>query len=80
MRQCVGGVHQPRRPPQPAPEYFRFNERAAHHRAEANGRRTGRPTVVDADKLEHAALLRDNDFSIQEIIVKTGLKRTALYR
>lgn len=57
-------------------------ERAAHARAvaTANGRRTGRPSVVDADTLEHAALLRDKGSSIREITAKTGLKRTTLYR
>jgi DNA invertase Pin-like site-specific DNA recombinase len=57
-------------------------ERAAHARAvaSANGRRTGRPSVIDADKLEHAALLRDKGFSMKEITAKTGLKRTTLYR
>jgi DNA invertase Pin-like site-specific DNA recombinase len=57
-------------------------ERASHARAvaSANGRRTGRPSVVDADNLEHAALLRDKGFSMKEITAKTGLKRTTLYR
>lgn len=57
-------------------------ERAAHARAvaTANGRRTGRPSVVDPAKLEHAALLRANGSSIQDITTKTGLKRTTLYR
>jgi DNA invertase Pin-like site-specific DNA recombinase len=57
-------------------------ERASHARAvaSAHGRRTGRPSVVDADKLEHAALLRDKGFSMKEITAKTGLKRTTLYR
>ncbi|MEO5314441.1 recombinase family protein [Pseudarthrobacter sp. CC12] len=57
-------------------------ERASHARAvaSANGRRTGRPSVIDADKLEHAALLRDKGFSMKEITAKTGLKRTTLYR
>ena len=47
-------------------------ERASHARtvAAANGRRTCRPSVVDADKLEHAAMLRDT--------AETGLKRTTL--
>lgn len=45
-----------------------------------NGRRTGRPTVVDADKPEHANLLRAKGFSVWETIVKTGPKRTTLYR
>jgi DNA invertase Pin-like site-specific DNA recombinase len=57
-------------------------ERAAHARAvaTANGKRTGRPSVVDADTLEHAALLRASGSSIREITAKTGLKRTTLYR
>lgn len=57
-------------------------ERAAHARAVAtgNGRRTGRPSVVGPAKLEHAALLRANGSSIQDITTKTGLKRTTLYR
>ena len=57
-------------------------ERASHARtvATANGRRTGRPSVVDPAKLEHAALLRANGSSIREITAKTGLKRTTLYR
>lgn len=57
-------------------------ERAAHARAvaTANGRRTGRPSVVDANKLEHAALLRASGSSMREITAKTGLKRTTLYR
>jgi DNA invertase Pin-like site-specific DNA recombinase len=57
-------------------------ERASHARAvaSANGRRTGRPSVVDADKLEHAVLLRYKGLSMKEITAKTGLKRTTLYR
>ncbi|WP_458782321.1 recombinase family protein [Arthrobacter sp. D3-16] len=57
-------------------------ERAAHARAvaTANGRRTGRPSVVDANKLQHAALLREKGFSMKEITSKTGLARTTLYR
>ena len=44
-------------------------ERASHARAvaTANGRRTGRPSVVDPAKLEHAVLLRANGSSIREI-------------
>jgi hypothetical protein len=54
---------------------------ASHARAvaSANGRRTGRPSVIDSEKLEHAALLRDKGFSMKEITAKTGLKRTTLY-
>ncbi|BCW42739.1 recombinase family protein (plasmid) [Arthrobacter sp. StoSoilB3] len=57
-------------------------ERAAHARAvaTANGRRTGRPSVVDPDKLEHAAMLREKGAPIREITAKTGLARTTLYR
>jgi DNA invertase Pin-like site-specific DNA recombinase len=57
-------------------------ERASHARAvaTANGRRTGRPSVVEPAKLEHAALLRANGSSIREITAKTGLKRSTLYR
>jgi hypothetical protein len=35
--------------------------------------------VIDSEKLEHAALLRDKGFSMKEITAKTGLKRTTLY-
>lgn len=57
-------------------------ERVAHARAvaTANGRRTGRPSVVDPDKLEHAAMLRDKGVPMREITAKTGLARTTLYR
>ncbi|MET4097737.1 recombinase family protein [Arthrobacter sp. UYCu712] len=57
-------------------------ERAAHARAvaTANGRRTGRPSVVEPDVLEHAALLRASGSTISEITAKTGLKRTTLYQ
>ncbi len=57
-------------------------ERVAHARAvaTANDRRTGRPSVVDPAKLEHAVMLRDKGASIHEITEKTGLKRTTLYR
>lgn len=57
-------------------------ERAAHARAVAtvNGRRTGRPSVVDPDKLEHALMLREKGKPMREIVMKTGLARTTLYR
>ena len=57
-------------------------ERAAHARAvaTAKGRRVGRPTVVDADKLAYAAHLRDTGHSIADIVAKTGIARTSLYR
>ncbi len=57
-------------------------ERAAHARAvaTAKGRRIGRPPVVDADKLAYAAHLRDGGHSIAEIVAKSGIPRTSLYR
>ncbi len=56
-------------------------ERAAHARAvaTAKGRRVGRPSVVDPDKLAWAAHLRDTGASIAEIVTKTGITRTTLY-
>ena len=57
-------------------------ERAAHARsvAAAKGRRIGRPTVVDPDKLAYAAHLRESGDTIAEIVAKTGITRTTLYR
>lgn len=57
-------------------------ERAAHARAvaTAKGRRIGRPVLVDADKLQYAAHLRDNGHTIAEIVAKTGIARSSLYR
>jgi DNA invertase Pin-like site-specific DNA recombinase len=57
-------------------------ERAAYARsvALAKGRRIGRPSVVDADKLEYARHLRDAGHSISEIVAKTGITRSSLYR
>ena len=57
-------------------------ERAAHARAvaTAKGRRVGRPVLVDAAKLEWAAHLRDQGDTIAEIVNKTGIARTSLYR
>lgn len=57
-------------------------ERAAHARtvATAKGRRIGRPVVVDASKLAWAAHLRDTGSTIAEIVEKTGIPRTSLYR
>ncbi|MHA7306599.1 recombinase family protein [Arthrobacter sp. TMN-49] len=57
-------------------------ERAAHARAVAAsaGRRTGRPSVVDPDTLEHAVLLRDSGATMAEISAKTKLTRSTLYR
>jgi DNA invertase Pin-like site-specific DNA recombinase len=57
-------------------------ERAAHARAvaAAKGRRVGRPSVVDPDKLAYAAHLRDAGHTIAEIVAKTGIARSSLYR
>ena len=57
-------------------------ERAAHARAvaTAKGRRIGRPVLVDPDKLAYAAHLRDIGHTIAEIVAKTGIPRSSLYR
>ena len=58
-------------------------ERAAHARSVAarNGRRTGRPSVVDPDKLTYAIHLRDTEaLTMAEIATKTGITRATLYR
>jgi len=57
-------------------------ERAAHARAvaTAKGRRVGRPVLIDQDKLAYAAHLRDQGDTIAEIVTKTGIPRTSLYR
>jgi DNA invertase Pin-like site-specific DNA recombinase len=58
-------------------------ERAAHARAvaTAKGRRVGRPVIVDAGKIEWAAHLRDHDgLTVAQIVAKTGIPRTSLYR
>jgi DNA invertase Pin-like site-specific DNA recombinase len=57
-------------------------ERAAHARAvaTAKGRRVGRPSVVDPTKLAYAEHLRDEGHTIAQIMEKTGITRTTLYR
>lgn len=58
-------------------------ERAAHARtvATAKGRRVGRPVTVDPHKLAWAAHLRDEEGNtIAQIVNKTGIARTSLYR
>lgn len=57
-------------------------ERAAHARAvaTAKGRRIGRPVVVDPAKLDYAAHLRDTGHTIAEVVAKTGIPRSSLYR
>jgi DNA invertase Pin-like site-specific DNA recombinase len=64
-------------------EHTYMLERAAHARAVAarNGRRTGRPSVVDTDTLTYAAHLRDTEgLTMSEIAAKTGITRATLYR
>jgi len=57
-------------------------ERAAHARAvaTAKGRRIGRPVLVDPGKLAYAAHLRDTGYTVAEIVAKSGIARTSLYR
>lgn len=57
-------------------------ERAAHARAvaTAKGRRIGRPVLVDQAKLDYAVHLRDSGDTIAEIVTKTGIARSNLYR
>lgn len=57
-------------------------ERAAHARAvaTAKGRRIGRPVLIDPAKLSYAAHLRDSGDTIAEIVAKTGIARSSLYR
>jgi len=57
-------------------------ERAAHARAvaTAKGRRVGRPSVVNPNQLDYARRLRDEGLTIAEIVAKTGITRTSLYR
>jgi DNA invertase Pin-like site-specific DNA recombinase len=57
-------------------------ERAAHARAMAarSGKQTGRPSVVDADQLAYAVHLRKAGHTMGEIVTKTGITRTTLYR
>jgi len=57
-------------------------ERADHARAvaTAKGRRVGRPVLVDQAQLDYAAHLRAAGHTIAEIVAKTGIPRTSLYR
>ena len=57
-------------------------ERAAHARAvaAAKGRRVGRPSVVEPSKLGYATHLRDSGLNMAEIVAKTGITRSSLYR
>ncbi len=57
-------------------------ERAAHARAvaTAKGRLVGRPSVVSAHQLHYAEHLRRAGDTISEIVAKTGITRSSLYR
>lgn len=57
-------------------------ERAAHARAvaTARGRRIGPPMLVDPARLNYATHLRDIGDTIAEIVAKTGIARSSLYR
>ena len=55
-------------------------ERAARAVATAKGRRVGRPVTVDRAQLDYAAHLRTAGHTIAEIVAKTGVPRTSLYR
>ncbi len=55
---------------------------AAHARAvaTAKGRRVGRSSVVDPDELAHAVHLREAGHTIAEMVTRTGITPTSLYR
>ncbi len=57
-------------------------ERAAHARAVAmsKGRRIGRPSVVDPTKFAYADHLRNAGHTIPDIVSKTGITKSSLYR
>ena len=57
-------------------------ERAAHARAvaTAKGRQVGRPTVVDPNQLDYARRLRESGHTIAEVVARTGITRSSLYR
>jgi len=57
-------------------------ERAAHARAvaETKGRPAGRPVAVDRHRLAWAERLRADGDTIAEIVTKTGITRSTLYR
>ncbi len=57
-------------------------ERAAHARAvaTAKGRRVRRSSVVDPDELAHAVHLREAGHTIAEMVTRTGITPTSLYR
>jgi len=57
-------------------------ERAAHARAvaAAHGRQVGRPSLLDPAVLAYAVQLRDAGHTMTQIVAKTGMTRSSLYR
>ena len=57
-------------------------ERAAHARAVASrlGRQVGRPSLLDPAALALAVQLRDRGHTMAQIVAKTGMTRSSLYR
>ena len=57
-------------------------ERAAHGRqvAAAHGRQVGRPSLLEPAVLAYAVHLRDAGHSMAQIVAKTGMTRSSLYR
>jgi DNA invertase Pin-like site-specific DNA recombinase len=57
-------------------------ERAAHARAvaAAHGRQLGRPSLLDPAVLAYAVQLRDAGHTMAQIVAKTGMTRSSLYR
>ncbi len=57
-------------------------ERAAHARAVASrlGRQVGRPSLLDPAALVLAVQLRDRGHTMAQIVAKTGMTRSSLYR
>jgi len=57
-------------------------ERAAHARAvaAAHGRQVGRPSLLDPAVLAYGVHLRDAGHTMAQIVVKTGMTRSSLYR
>jgi len=58
------------------------SERAAHARAvaAAHGRQVGRPSLLDPAVLAYAEHLRDAGHTMTQIVAKTGMTRSSLYR
>jgi len=57
-------------------------ERTAHARAvaAAHGRQLGRPSLLDPAVLAYAVQLRDAGHTMAQIVAKTGMTRSSLYR